>query len=76
MNFLLERAYGTGPTSTGSNFSYTVCGLSIGTTWDGCPREIGTRVRSAAATEQEFAKLMYAMAWDNFQKILRLWRDG
>ena len=68
MNFLLERAYGTGRASTGSNFSYTICGLSMGTAWDGCRAKLVRESVELPATEPAFAKLMYAMAWDNFKK--------
>ncbi len=33
---LASKAYGEDSTVTGSNFSYTLCGLSIGTAWSGC----------------------------------------
>ena len=33
---LASKAYGQDSTVTGSNFSYTLCGLSIGTAWSGC----------------------------------------
>ena len=35
-NYLLEKTYGNQENLTGSNFSYTLCGLTMGTTWDGC----------------------------------------
>lgn len=36
-SYLLQQAYGIGSNLAGSNFSYTLCGLSIGTNWTGCP---------------------------------------
>lgn len=69
LNSQLQKAYGSGSDSTGSNFSYTLCGLTIGTTWDGCPKKLQeTRDPNAPAlSEQAMVAQMYAMAGDNFR---------
>jgi hypothetical protein len=69
LNSLLQKTYGAGNGSTGSNFSYTLCGLTLGTTWDGCPKKIeAMRAPDAPAlSEQALGAKMYAMAWDNFR---------
>ena len=40
VNTLLSKVYGTAGAETGSNFAYTLCGLTIGTAWDGCPSRL------------------------------------
>jgi hypothetical protein len=69
LNSLLQKTYGAGNGSTGSNFSYTLCGLTLGTTWDGCPKKIeAMRAPDAPAlSEEALGAKMYAMAWDNFR---------
>jgi hypothetical protein len=66
LNSLLQKAYGNGKGSTGSNFSFTLCGLTLGTTWDGCPRKLEAQ-GVTPATEELLAAKMYAMAWENFR---------
>jgi len=47
------KIYGTGQTLTGGNFSYVVCGLTIGTTWDGCgPRNSPRKAGRCKASKQ------------------------
>ena len=36
-NSLLQRAYGDASSPMTGNFSYVLCGLSLGTGWEGCP---------------------------------------
>jgi hypothetical protein len=67
VNSLLAKAYGTGSAETGSNFSYTLCGLSIGTTWDGCPAKLAQQGEPVTGDEATVAKRLYAFAWQNFK---------
>jgi hypothetical protein len=69
LNSLLQKEYGAGHGSTGSNFSYTLCGLTFGTTWDGCLKKLeATRALDAPPlSEDAVVAKMYAMAWKNFQ---------
>jgi hypothetical protein len=80
LNSLLEKAYGTGEGSTGSNFSYTLCGLSIGTAWDGCPAQLAAEGEPLRGDEATVARQLYSMAWKNIsarpQVFLRRLADG
>jgi hypothetical protein len=67
MNALLQNAYGTAAGGTGSNFSYVICGLSIGTAWDGCPRKLAEQGEPLVGDEVAVANKLYAFAWMNFQ---------
>jgi hypothetical protein len=69
LNALLQKTYGTASASTGSNFSYTLCGLTLGTTWNGCSKKIeAMRAPDAPElSEEALGAKMYAMAWDNFR---------
>ncbi len=70
LNSLLQKAYGTSEGSTGSNFSYVLCGLSMGTGWEGCPAKLAAegepleplKIGEAAASNQ-----LYSLAWKNFR---------
>ncbi len=67
MNLVLERAYGYGgPIATGSNFSYVICGMTMGTGWEGCSTKLKEQ-GLATLSEREAADRMYVMAWDNFR---------
>jgi hypothetical protein len=65
MNSLLKNVYGTDPGT--SNFYYVICGLTIGTTWDGCVAKLASEGKSLDPGEPARAKQLYAMAWDNFK---------
>ena len=65
-NYLLEKTYGNQENLTGSNFSYTLCGLTMGTTWDGCGPKLA-KITAQRPHSQE-AKLLYFLAWENFTK--------
>ena len=69
-NSLVQKAYGTGIGSTGDNFSYVICGLTIGTTWEGCYKKLeeARGPDEPALSEQARVRQMYLMAWDNFRK--------
>jgi hypothetical protein len=67
LNSLLSKLYGTTGAETGSNFSYVLCGLSIGTTWDGCPAKLAKQGESLQGDEAGVARRLYAFAWENFK---------
>jgi hypothetical protein len=69
LNSLLQKAYGNGQGLTASNFSTVICGLTQGTTWDGCPNKFAAMQAPDAPglAEDAFAAKMYEMAWENFQ---------
>jgi hypothetical protein len=65
-NYLLERAYGNQDSFTGSNFSYTLCGLTMGTTWDRCFDKVMEITAQGPHGEGIAAKVAYFLAWENF----------
>ena len=66
-NFMLTKSYGTGQDVTGINFADTLCGLTMGTTWDGCPKRIQEQGKQMPAGDVAHARFLYAMAWENFK---------
>jgi hypothetical protein len=67
VNFVLQKAYGTPGGETGANFSYTLCGLTIGTAWDGCPKKLAEQGEPLSHDETTVANKLYAFAWQNFR---------
>jgi hypothetical protein len=67
VNFVLSKAYGKQDFS-GSYFSYVLCGLTIGTTWDGCPARLKDEGKDLPSGDDAAAKVLYSLAWDNFKK--------
>jgi hypothetical protein len=67
LNSLLSRVYGTSGAETGSNFAFVLCGLSIGTTWDGCATQLNERGEPLDGDEASQAKRLYALAWENIK---------
>jgi hypothetical protein len=66
-NYLLETGYGNHQQYlTGSNFSYTLCGLTMGTTWDRCRAELAERIAQRPHTEGMPTEAAYSLAWENF----------
>ena len=66
LNSLLSNAYGTSGGEIGSNFSYVLCGLSIGTTWQGCPAKLAAIGEPLKGDEATDARRLYKFAWQNF----------
>jgi hypothetical protein len=66
VNTLLSKIYGTAGAETGSNFAYTLCGLTIGTAWDGCPSRLAEQGEPLTGDEGAVARRLYAFAWQNF----------
>jgi hypothetical protein len=67
LNTLLLKTYGPGQDSTGDNFSYTLCGLTIGTGWAGCPAKLAAEGKPLTGDEAAVASQLYSMAWTNFR---------
>jgi hypothetical protein len=80
INAFIQKAYGTPGGETGANFAYTICGLSMGTAWDGCPKELAEQGEPLSYDETTVAKKLYAFAWQNFrdhpQVLLRRLRSA
>ena len=66
LNTVLSKVYGTAGAETGSNFAYTLCGLTIGTAWDGCPLRLAEQGEPLTGDEGAVAHRLYAFAWQNF----------
>ncbi|MFD2182378.1 hypothetical protein [Rhodoplanes azumiensis] len=60
----VQKLYATGHMSAGSNFSYTICGISIGTTWDGCLNRYKDELKPLT-DEKDVVQFMYAKAAEN-----------
>jgi hypothetical protein len=67
LNALLLKTYGTGQSSAGSNFSYILCGLTIGTGWEGCPAKLANEGKALQRDDAAIADQLYSMAWANFR---------
>jgi hypothetical protein len=67
LNTLLLKTYGTGHERIGSNFSYTLCGLTIGTGWEGCPAKLTNEGKALTGNERVDVEQIYSMAWTSFR---------
>jgi hypothetical protein len=67
LNALLLKSYGTSQSLASSNFSYVLCGLTIGTGWQGCPAKLAAEGKALPADEAAVADQLYSMAWTNFR---------
>lgn len=65
-SYALAKTYRSGEDVTGANFSYTLCGLTIGTDWTGCPKQLEKEGIQLPGDEAANAKVLYAMAWRKF----------
>ena len=52
---------------TGSNFSYTLCGLTIGESWSVCEDRYKDELPASDRSEQAMVHLMYRKAFENFR---------
>lgn len=65
---LLQSAYGTADrNSSAGNFSYVICGLTMGTTFEGCLTKLDEKGVALPPQEDARARLLYSMAWENFE---------
>ena len=67
MDALLHRVYGTQEGLTGSNFAYVLCGLSIGTSSEGCPARLLAEGKPLQGDEAAVAAQLYRTAWENIR---------
>ena len=67
LNGALQRTYGNGDDISGSNFSYVVCGLSIGETWSGCVVRYKTEGKALGNDEKKYTDFLYAKALQNIR---------
>ena len=67
-NSALNRLYGTNQDLMGSNFSYTLCGLTIGTLWSGCLDKLKEQGQVLPETEAGRTALMNSMALESFRQ--------
>ncbi|MDB5578715.1 MAG: hypothetical protein JWR80_3891 [Bradyrhizobium sp.] len=65
LNSLLQKTYGTGKNPGTGNFAYVLCGLSMGTTWDGCLKQIAPEGKPPQG--DVLNEKLYAMAADNIR---------
>jgi len=65
LNSLLSRAYGVSGAETGSNFAYTLCGLTIGGNWEACPLKLAEQGEPLTGDEAAVAQRLYSFAWQN-----------
>ncbi|MES2196613.1 MAG: hypothetical protein V4517_19500 [Pseudomonadota bacterium] len=66
LNSLLQKSYGSGTSPATGNFAYVLCGLSIGTNWEGCPRKIAAEGAPQLRGNALIGKL-YGMAAENIR---------
>lgn len=66
LNSLLHKTYGTGPSSATGNFAYQLCGLTMGTIWNGCIPKLTAEGKTLQEGEQVYVNYLFAMAWRNF----------
>ena len=78
-NWLLVRIYADPQDQyqTGSNFAYTLCGISIGEDWSGCPKRYRSEF-AAQPDDRARVRYLYAKALDNLRNdprtfAARLW---
>ncbi|MCP1750173.1 hypothetical protein [Bradyrhizobium elkanii] len=67
LNSLLQRIYAAEPGSTTGNFAYVLCGLSMGTTWDGCLKKLAAEGTPVVGSDDAMVRQLYAAAWDKFR---------
>ena len=67
-NVLLEKAFGGGRSIAGGNFSYTLCGITLGTDWMGCRAKYERENGAFPSHDEEANRLLYTIAFENFRK--------
>jgi len=65
-NSLLKNAYGTGTQPSSGNFAYVICGLTMGTTWDGCLTKVTSDGKPFSQEAGVRTNQLYSMALENF----------
>jgi hypothetical protein len=67
INSLLKNAYGTGTQPTSANFAYVICGLTMGTMWNGCLTKTPSDGKPFSEESGVRASQLYSMALENFR---------
>jgi hypothetical protein len=67
LNAALQRAYGSGQGPATGNFAYVLCGLSMGTGWDGCLKKLAAEGKPLPSGEDTRMETMRAMALENLR---------
>ena len=66
-NFAIEGLYGRDHSMTGDNFSYTICGLSIGGDWAECPKKYSAELKELPPGEKVLTTFLYRKALENIR---------
>jgi hypothetical protein len=67
LNALLPRLYGLGTGTTTGNFAYMLCGLSMGSGWEGCVRKLTAEGKQLPAATEAKVEMLQKMAWENLR---------
>jgi hypothetical protein len=67
LNSLLKNAYGTGTQPNSGNFAYVLCGITMGTTWDGCLQKMASEGKPLALEAGTRTDQLYSRALENFR---------
>jgi hypothetical protein len=67
LNAGLQKIYGTTEGSTVGNFAYVLCGLTMGTGWEGCVAKATSEGRPLRGEEEVILAQLYSMARENFR---------
>ena len=67
LNNLLTKINGSGKNLTGSNFAYSLCGLSIGGSWPACLQKYEQELEKIPPNEKAITEFLYSKAVDNIQ---------
>jgi hypothetical protein len=75
VNALLAYLYSSPRVATGSNFAYSVCGLSLGADWSHCSRVYSAQLQ-ALPDERAQATFLFAVSWQNImdRPMVLLWQ--
>ncbi len=65
-NSMLQKTFGSGGDLSGSNFSYVICGLSIGENWSSCVARYPL-ARTDGDDERKYTDFIYARAVENIR---------
>jgi hypothetical protein len=67
VNSALQSMYGKGSAPNTGNFAYVLCGLSMGTTWDGCVKTLAAEGNPIHGSEDEIARQLFSAAWTHLR---------
>ncbi|QWG25113.1 hypothetical protein KMZ93_09650 [Bradyrhizobium sediminis] len=67
-NFALQKIYGSGADLSGSNFAFTLCGLSIGKDWSSCPIRYADEMKRIGNNEKSQTDFLYSKGVENIAR--------